>query len=277
MIKKFLPAKLDKFIYVSKVKTVNYLKRSFKKKTDSKYLFILSPPFCGSTLLSQIISLSKSVSTNNTTGTREGQRLPKVYELLYKSNSELKWDPEYKPDWQKVKNEWNKYWDITKPVLLEKSPPTISRAYQLEEYFSPSYYIIFYRNPYAHSESLIRNNDFSSLEAAEKVITFLKFQKKNIEDLSNSIQISYEELTENTSETIEKIKEFLPQLSDITIEGRTFSAHNYLKKNMKITNLNNLKISKLGEEKVEELNMVFTKHAELLSFFGYEIFQGKQL
>ena len=34
-----------------------------------KFLFILSPPYCGSTMLNQLISSSKNVSCNNNLGT----------------------------------------------------------------------------------------------------------------------------------------------------------------------------------------------------------------
>jgi hypothetical protein len=52
------------------------LKNLFLAKKENQYLFILSPPFCGSTLLTEIISTSKNVSCNNNIGLREGQHLP---------------------------------------------------------------------------------------------------------------------------------------------------------------------------------------------------------
>ena len=36
-----------------------------KSKAENKYVFILSPPFCGSTLLTELIATSKNVSLNN--------------------------------------------------------------------------------------------------------------------------------------------------------------------------------------------------------------------
>ena len=60
----------------------------FSKK-DHIYLFILSPPFSGSTLLNQIISSSKNVSCNNNIGTREGQTLPGVKKIMF---DKKRWD-----------------------------------------------------------------------------------------------------------------------------------------------------------------------------------------
>ena len=54
------------------------LKNNFViKKNNHKFLFILSPPYCGSTLLTELISSSGSVSVNNPFGTKEGQKLLK--------------------------------------------------------------------------------------------------------------------------------------------------------------------------------------------------------
>ena len=49
-----------------------------------KFLFILSPPYCGSTMLNQLISSSNNVSCNNNLGTREGQLLPGVSILCFR-------------------------------------------------------------------------------------------------------------------------------------------------------------------------------------------------
>jgi len=125
----------------------NKIKRIIKQKVDNKFLFILSPPYCGSTLLHQIISTSPNVSIYSKYGTREGQQLPIVKDIMVR---ETRWEIDVTYDWLAVKKEWMKYWDVTLPVLLEKSPPSIIRAKSLESFFSPSYFIILYRNPYAH-------------------------------------------------------------------------------------------------------------------------------
>jgi stage III sporulation protein SpoIIIAA len=59
------------------IRKANEKKATSKKSINNTYLFILSPPFCGSTLLNEIISSSDNVSVNHTFGTREGQTLPK--------------------------------------------------------------------------------------------------------------------------------------------------------------------------------------------------------
>lgn len=165
----------------------------FYKNRDHKYLFILSPPYCGSTLLNEIISTSDNVSVNNRYGTREGQTLPSVRKIMFEGIN--RWNPEIEFDWNFIKMEWMKYWDLSKPILLDKSPANIVRAQAVSRAFDPSFFIIFYRNPYAHCESLMRRNGWSPVRSANFAIDSLRFQKVNIENLGNYIKFSYESLT----------------------------------------------------------------------------------
>ena len=178
------------------------LKNLFFAKKENQYLFILSPPFCGSTLLTEIISTSKNVSCNNNIGLREGQHLPNAHNLLF---TEDRWDPNKEIDWNRIKKIWDKYWDKSKSILLEKSPPNICRANNIDKVFSNSKYICLIRNPYAQIQSNIRRYNTDIEEATEKYTSYLKFQRNNIETLENTLVISYEELADNPLKTKEKI------------------------------------------------------------------------
>lgn len=239
-----------------------------KSKHDNRFLFILSPPYGGSTLLNQIISSSNSVSVNNPFGTREGQRLPKVIDLMF--NHKRRWDKDLDFDWIQIKKEWLKYWDLTKPILLEKSPPNIIRAKSISNHFKPSFFIIFFRNPYALCESYMRRSKLSPKDAAAFTLQCLNYQKKNIEILNDFIVVSYEELTTTPDLTISKLSEFLPQLGNIRI-STSYSAHNYQNKNLAIKNLNEEKIKNLSRNDLLQINEVFDKNKDLITFFNYKI------
>jgi hypothetical protein len=131
--------------YYNQIILENRIKRFLNNRIENKFLFILSPPFCGSTLLNEIISLSDAVSVNHRKGTREGQKLPIIREITF--DDPRKWDPSYEYNWAFIKKEWMKYWDTTKPVLLEKSPPNIVRPMQIVDNFQPAYFIIFLSQP----------------------------------------------------------------------------------------------------------------------------------
>lgn len=259
---------IPKYGNFAKIVVRNKMVKWIKPTIDNKFLFILSPPYCGSTLLNEIISTSSSVSVNNPNGTREGQHLPTVKKIMF--NYKTKWDENVDFDWEYIKKEWMKYWDVSKPILLEKSPPNIMRAESISKAFPNSYFVIFHRNPYSHCESLIRRNNYTPREAAEFALKSLRFQKKNMQSLSNSMVISYEELTDDPNAFNMKIKTLLPELKGINTNIE-FSAHNFKGKPLKIKNLNREKISKLTQSQLNEINNALYKDKELLRFFNYEI------
>lgn len=47
--------------------------------------------------------------------------------------------------------EWSSYWDLSKPYLLEKSPPNLIRTRFLQALFPNSYFIVLMRHPIAVS------------------------------------------------------------------------------------------------------------------------------
>ena len=254
--------------YFFAVRKKLFIKNLFYKNIDNQHLFILSPPFCGSTLLSEIIASSKNVSCNNNIGLREGQHLPETQDLLFAND---KWDPTKKINWKEIHDIWDKYWDKSKAILLEKSPPNICRALNIEKEFKNAHFICLVRNPYAQAEGIIRRNNASAEYAANFALKCLEYQKENIEKLENIIIISYEELTKNHRETKNKLISFLPELSDINTEMR-FSAHNIRgARNMKITNLNEEKIKKIEKNNLAIINSIFKQKSDLLNYFNYKI------
>ena len=113
--------------------------------------------------------------------------------------------PNKKIDWLKIKSIWNNYWDRSKDILLEKSPPNICRAENINDVFNNSKYICLIRNPYAQIQSNIRRYNTDISDATEKYISYLKYQKNNLEKLSDTLLISYEELADNPIKTKERL------------------------------------------------------------------------
>ena len=246
--------------------TQNRFKKTGNNTNNNKFAFILCPPFCGSTLLNQFISTSKNVSSNNNKGTREGQNLESTRKMMFDHHD--RWNVNRKFDWNFIKKEWLKYWDTESPILLEKSPPNIIRAFEIQDTFSPSFFICMTRNPYARISRDKGKRDLKKV--TESVVIQLKYQKKNIEGLNNVIFFTYEEFTNNPKKIKEKLERFLPELNDLDISF-TSTAHNYLRKKMKITNLNKGKISKLNQNDLDKINSVLKKEKEILSYFGYKL------
>ena len=239
----------------------------FSKK-DHKYLFILSPPFSGSTLLNQIISSSKNVSCNNNIGTREGQTIPGVKKIMF---DKKRWDEKKQIPWKKIKKIWRSHWFLKKPILLDKSIPNIMRVNQLKDVFYPNYFICMVRNPYAICEGVMRRSNKSAEVAAKFTIKCFKYQMKNIKSHKDILFFSYEDLCENTTNTINKIKQHINKLDDINTNQK-FNAHNFkTKKSMHITNLNYEKINKIQQKDLLIINKYFKESKDVLDFFNYDI------
>ena len=237
--------------------------------TQNKYAFVLCPPYCGSTLLTQILSSSNNVSINNSIGTSEGQTLPEVRDHLFVEN---RWDEDLEIDWPFVKKVWERYWDLKKPVLLEKSPPNIIRVRQILQHFEPAYFFAMWRNPYAHCESQIRRNGNNPREAAGFAIRCLDIQRRNIEHFDNLLPISYEQLTNQPALFVQRANRFLPELGNLRIQGR-FEIHNISGQKKDISDLNQEKIELLNSQERREMNLVFSQHRDIFDYFGYRLLE----
>ena len=129
------------FLQSFKTLTLKVKNTFFSSCKKHKFLFILCAPYCGSTLLNQIISRSTNVSCNNKLGVREGQLLPGVKEFMFTKD---RWLSSTKYDWKKIKEVWLKYWDHSKIIFLDKSIPNIKRVDAISQVFYPIKYLLFY-------------------------------------------------------------------------------------------------------------------------------------
>ena len=248
----------------------NRIRAFIKGHSPSTYLFILSAPLCGSTLLHEVICSGTNVSANNTWGTREGQKLPTVQNAMYLNTN--KWNSTEEFDWVWIREEWLNYWDTSKPILLEKSPPNIVRAGSIERAFEPSYFIVMVRNPYAQCEGLMRRNGETASNAAQLVLERMKMQKNNLRQLKNVFLLTYEQLCDQPEESLDKLKSFLPALNDLSI-NETFKSHNIENEHLPLTNLNKKKMARLSNTALREINQVFKPGVKFLDFFGYQLIE----
>ena len=224
-----------------------------------KYIFILSPPYQGSTILYSLLD-----SSHYTTSFLEVKNIwAGESQWLLKKNGDTnyeksRWDPNYNLNMNLFNKLFIKYLDPNKKIYVEKSPPTICRAKKYEEYFSKLgevYFIINIRNPYSVKKKI----------NIEKWISFAKIQKKNIETLNNIIVTSYEEVVNNLDNVIAKIKNKIPELNDIT---------NRYNKNIpgeRGEKINKKYINRIIDK--ESKNKILKQNIDLLNFFFYKIIE----
>jgi len=229
----------------------------------SSYLFVLCPPYSGSTVLWKLLSTSGSVSALPA----EGQFLPELKEIM----RARPWDAGYALPWPEIKRVWESYWDREKPVLLEKSPPNLIRTGDLLAHFEPVRFIVMVRNPYAQSEGLIRRNKWNIRKAANFSLMCLRRQRENARDLDNAMVLTYESLVQDPAGTCERLTAFVPELGelDITASFEVHSIDGTL--NRPITDLNAKKIEALGPDTISTLNTFFAPQRETLEAWGYQL------
>lgn len=230
-----------------------------------KYLFLLCPPYSGSTVLWKLIQTSPNVSALPT----EGQFVDSVRHILL----DERWRAAKEIPWDVVKEKWEEAWDLDKPILLEKSPPHLLRAFEIEQSFRESYFIAMVRNPYAFCEGRNRRYGHPMKDNAEHWVRCAEYQIKNIKGLRNVTHFTYEDFTENLERVASQVLEFIPELQTLNID-LSFEVNSILgKKPRKIENLNDIKITRLSSKSIVEINDVLQCHRDVMSFFDYEYIQ----
>jgi hypothetical protein len=184
------------------------------------------------------------------------------------------WDPDRRFPWPEIKHRWEQEWDMKKPVLLEKSPPDIVRAFEIERVFRPSYFIAMIRDPYAFCEGRRRRHKTAIELSAKFWVTCATYQLQNIKGLENVIYFRYEDFAEHPEWAKSQILSFMPELRDLdatkSFKVRSIqegSAH-------KIHNLNQVKIDQLSARDIREINCVLRKNDDLMAFYGYQYLES---
>lgn len=220
-----------------------------------KYIFVLCPPYQGSTIIINLLNSSNNVSTLLECNTWAGES-----QWLYKKHGDIeyeknRWNSDYKLDMKLVDKVFNIYFNKNKEIWVEKSPPTICRAKMFQDYFSKFgevYFIISIRNPYSTGHY-----------GANEWIKFAQYQKYNLENLNNVISISYEECCNDIKKVISKITNKIPNLGKII--NHSHSTFNNERGDLIHSN----KVERVIEK--EKKNIILKNNIDLLEYFGYNI------
>ncbi|WP_259225277.1 sulfotransferase [Salinibacter ruber] len=233
---------------------------------EGKRLFILSPPFSGSTLVHDVIATSDRV----TQLPAEGQHLPEVKDWMRSGRIRGKhWDSSHTVPWERVRGVWDTYWDEEKPVRLEKSPPNLLRAKAMEDAFDSSFFIVMIGDPYAFCEGCARRaNELDAADSARLWIRCARKQTENLEELSRALLVRYEDFVEHTEEMIQQIGSFIPEIQDI--EAKPSSTFSVLGRGQnQIWNINAYKRLQLRNDQIRQINGVLEEDWRYVERFGY--------
>lgn len=227
------------------------------------YLFVLSPPFSGSTVLWQLLQTSPHVSAFSA----EGQHLPAVRDIMRPD----RWNPQRAMPWDVIRPLWEAQWDLNQPVLLEKSPPHLLRAPAIDAAFPNAHFIVLQRDPYAFCEGYSRRTGKSMTEAAEFWLLCADFQRANRATLPRVLALTYEELTTDPVGVAGAIGRFVPQLGTLDPHA-AFKAHSVLGTGARrLRNLNPIKIDRLDNAALAAVTAVLATRPDLPEAFGYAL------
>jgi len=247
----------------------------YDENNQPHFLFIITPPFSGSTALAKILNTSCRTMFIQKKG--EGHRLvPGLCEAD-------RWNPDKEINYNSLKAVWlnafQKVQQLTQTidVVIEKSPPNLVRIEQIASQFNNYSFIANNRNPYANCASILyRKYDAENLNTEQR-INILKvlaenwlIRSKEIMKLVVKLQIpllTYEEFCKTPEIVISKLN--LPNGVIETINpNATVKVKDY--KVQKISNQNKRQIANLSEKEIESISHILEAHQEVLAFFNYK-------
>lgn len=182
------------------------------------------------------------------------------------------WNPHTRFDWPLIAKTWRQYWDLSRPVLLEKSPPHLCRYADLDACFSPSHYLLLLRDPLAICEALYRRNGLPYAQGAARWLDWLRLHLECREHLRNTLVVYYEDMTDAPNESFAAIARWMPELADINhaLPVEAHSVHGV--RRQPLLNLNASKLERVSRDDRAAVRAVLNTQPELLAKTPYKVF-----
>lgn len=249
---------------------------------EPHFLFIITPPYSGSTAFAQIL--------NSSHGTAFLQKKGEGHWLIPGMCEADRWDRKKAINWKSVRSVWLERVELIQSLvqdielIIEKSPPNLVRIDQLVEIFPKHSLVGFNRNPYANCSSILfRNYDPKNHSKKEniKTISLLadrwlvrsRWIKKWIDEMRLTY-LTYEKFCADPASCVSELAANIPTLKTVDI-NKHIKVKDY--KIQGIVNFNATQISKLTKEQVDAISGVLKKDLKIVSFFGYDILENEKI
>lgn len=246
-----------------------------KLDVEPTFLFIVTPPYSGSTALAQILNSCHEACVLQKKA--EGQWL--VPGMCKKPGS---WDPDTEMDWKSIKAVWLKRFELIRQcvqdveVIIEKSPPNLVRFDKLVETFPHSRAIAYNRDPFANCASILyrRHNplqktDEERVEIVKLLASDWLFRagwiKKWIDEMDLPYT-SYEDFCLYPESLVADISRTLPIFNSVNVK-KNIQVKNYGLATL--TNHNERQVNNLNQREIETIAKQLETQKDLVEFFGY--------
>jgi Sulfotransferase family len=191
---------------------------------EHQLVFLAGLHRSGTTLLARLLAAHPEISGFSGTGVPadEGQHLQSVYPAAaaYGGPGRFGFDPELhltetsplvsEANARAIYEEWSAYWDLSRPVLLEKSPPNLLKTRFLQALFPGSAFVVIVRHPIPVSIPTARwrgTRRYGRLiEHWLSCHALFEFDRERLERVH---VLSYEQLVADPSGVLRGIFEFL--------------------------------------------------------------------
>lgn len=110
---------------------------------------------------------------------------------------------------EKLLSEWQSFWDMEQPILLEKSPPNLIRMRFLQAMFPNSYFIVLKRHPIAVSYATQKVSKKGLYSLIEHWLVCYEAAIADLEKLDNVMTLRYEDFVNSPNKTLSEIYQFL--------------------------------------------------------------------
>lgn len=189
---------------------------------SSRLLFIGGLHKSGTSIFHRCIGDHSRVSRFSDTGVPrdEGQLLQSVFPAAHESGG-MGWFgfheeshlTEHSPlvdeeNAEQLLREWSKHWDTDKPVLAEKSPPTLIRARFLQALYPEARFVILVRHPVAVAYSTSKWTDFPLHVLVAHWVRCHEIFETDRSEIRRLLVVRYEDFVQQTQEVLDTVYEF---------------------------------------------------------------------
>jgi hypothetical protein len=232
----------------------------------------------GTSLVAQCLAQHPSVSAFHHTGVPEdeGQHLQSVFPpaSAYGGAGKFGFDPQAhltetsalaSPESRdRLLSEWGRHWDLTKDVLLEKSPPNLIRTRFLQALFPDAHFVIVIRHPVAVAYATRKWSHTSIGSLIEHWLVCHEIFERDRPHVQQLQVVRYEDLAERPQSTLAGVFSLLDLGPvDCGIEVRPDVNAGYLRKWHE-------DIHRSTAEQAEA-RAITEKYASRVAAFGYEL------
>ncbi len=248
----------------------------YQADDEPHFLFIITPPFTGSTALAKFINTSCRTMFLEKNG--EGHWLIPGMCGLDRMN------PKMAVNYNSVKAVWmHRYQSVNRlvgtiDVVIEKSPPNIVRMEKISSLFKNSSFLANNRDPYATCSSILyrqyleKTHSRDVRNAALREIASLWIERgARVRDLVEKFDIpmtTYERFCESPLAVVRTLG--LPERVKESIDMEAnFRVKDYPQQG--IQNQNARQLDRLDSDDIKTIGSVLREHTGLLDYFGYEL------